>query len=83
MTKQKAGFVIRAVGGAIGIAKAVAAIDPTDAESLERRIATCKSCPNGCYLENPSRCDIEKGGCGCFLAAKWRIASEKCPRGHW
>lgn len=72
-----------AKAGAIGIAKAVLRIDPTDAETMRRRIATCEACPSGCYLTGPSRCDRTKGGCGCYLAAKWRVASENCPKGHW
>lgn len=80
---ETGGFVLRAIGGAVGIAKAVVRVEPTDAATLNHRIAVCRSCPDGCYLERPSRCDIAKGGCGCFLSAKWRIASERCPRGHW
>jgi hypothetical protein len=72
-----------AKAGAIGIAKAVLRIDPTSPEDLSRRVAICEACPSGCYLSGPSRCDRSKGGCGCFLAAKWRVASEKCPKGHW
>jgi len=76
-------FASRPVAGAVGIAKAVLGIEPADAETMQRRIATCEACPDGCYQTGPSRCDRANGGCGCFLAAKWRIASEKCPKGHW
>jgi len=80
---DRPGLMLRAVGGAIGIAKAVARIEPAEPAEVARRITICEACPSGCYLERPSRCDLAKGGCGCFLSAKWRIASERCPKQHW
>ena len=71
----------RAAAGAVGIAKAAIGIDPTDAETLERRRATCEACPSGLYVAG--KCDRAGGGCGCWLAMKWRIAAERCPKGHW
>lgn len=76
-------FLLRAVGAAVAIAKVAVRIEPTEPETLARRIATCQACPSGCFIESPAKCDRSKGGCGCFLAAKWRIAGERCPKGHW
>lgn len=76
-----AGLVIRAIGGAVGIAKATLGVDPATPETIEARRKTCESCPDGLY-EN-GRCDLRKGGCGCRLALKWKIDGERCPRGHW
>ena len=45
---------------------------------MERRMLICDKCPT----MTGSKCDIEKGGCGCFLPAKNRSDS-KCPQGRW
>lgn len=71
----------RMASGAVGIGKAIAGIDATEPTLQTMRIAICRSCPDDLY-EN-GICSLSGGGCGCVLAAKTRIASEKCPRGHW
>lgn len=67
--------------GVIGLAKASVGIDRSAETQTQARMAICKTCPSGLYKNG--RCDRSQGGCGCYLAAKWRIASEKCPKGHW
>lgn len=74
-------FFSAAPAGMVGIAKATLGIDPAPAETVEARRKTCESCPDGLYADG--RCDLRKGGCGCRLALKWKVAGERCPRGHW
>lgn len=73
--------LVRLGSGIVGIAKATLGIDPAPAETVEARRTTCESCPDGLYADG--RCDLRKGGCGCRLALKWKVAGERCPRGHW
>lgn len=49
-------------------------------ESLSKyRLEICFNCP----IRTGNKCDKEKGGCGCHLAAKTRSPSSKCPKGYW
>ena len=41
----------------------------------EARLRVCFTCPD----RNGKRCGL----CGCFLAAKTRMAGERCPAGLW
>lgn len=45
------------------------------AEELKRIKTICEKCDR----YSGGRCDL----CGCFLKAKWRLASEKCPLEKW
>lgn len=76
-----AAFLQRIKTGSIGLAKVAMGIDQADAERVESRRSICQACPSGLFLDG--KCDARKGGCGCLLAAKWRLAGERCPRGHW
>jgi hypothetical protein len=67
--------------GAAGIGKAVLGIDPAPQEVAERRLQVCQQCPSGLYAGG--MCKRSAGGCGCLLTAKVRVASERCPHGHW
>lgn len=44
--------------------------------SAAQRLAICKPCP---YRTRDNRCS----SCGCFIKAKVRVPSEKCPNGKW
>ena len=74
---QKPSILSRAIHGAAGIAKSLAAIDRADGPTIARRRAVCAACPHSGGLIN--HCDI----CGCALAAKIVINGEKCPVGKW
>ena len=72
--------------GAVGLAKSALGIDrATDAE-IKRRLDQCRQCPQATRsgkpkfakhqgLTNLSRCRL----CKCFVAAKAKISSERCP----
>jgi hypothetical protein len=76
-----AAFLKRIKAGSIGLAKVAVGMDKADADRVEERRSICQACPSGLFMNG--KCDASKGGCGCYLAAKWRVASEKCPKGHW
>lgn len=59
------------------------AIGKTQVESadVEFRQKACENCPAGLY--NFGICDEDKGGCGCTLFYKIRVAGEQCPKGYW
>jgi hypothetical protein len=41
-----------------------------------KRLAICNRCP---YRTRDNRCTL----CGCFVRAKTKVATEKCPNGYW
>jgi len=49
------------------------------------RLETCKSCDTlkQGKIFKLLECDIEKGGCGCFLAEKTKFVFEQCPKEKW
>jgi hypothetical protein len=53
----------------------------TDEETLEKRMAICKACPEWDKdgMGGTGRCRK----CGCSTQAKLRMASEKCPIDKW
>jgi hypothetical protein len=61
--------------GAAGLVKAALGLDRCDDATLEARRATCATCE---HLQD-GRCGL----CGCLLAAKQRLAGERCPAGKW
>jgi hypothetical protein len=83
------------VSGIVGLAKVAAQaagvpVDQADAATIAARRDFCRDCPhaskNPKYADRPSkgltrasRCDL----CKCNIAAKTRIASQKCPLGKW
>ena len=44
--------------------------------SASHRLRICKRCP---YLTRDARCTL----CGCFVRAKTKVPTEKCPNGYW
>ena len=48
-----------------------------DATETKRRLAVCSFCPF--FSSADKRCSE----CGCFIEAKARLATEKCPQGCW
>ena len=48
----------------------------TDAATQRRRAVICATCPNKTIL---NRCKK----CGCFVALKTKLKTEKCPEGKW
>ena len=64
-----------AVRGAIGIAKAYSGIGLADRRTAESRYMACQKCQHN----DLGRCII----CGCFVAAKVRNRSERCPVEQW
>jgi len=45
----------------------------------ETRTAICKSCS----IHHKNWCIKKRGGCGCYLPAKTKVKSEKCPIDKW
>jgi hypothetical protein len=72
---------VRAFDGLRGIAKAISGVDRASEETIEARLAVCRSCPSGLFRDGV--CDSRGGGCGCLLRYKVRLASESCPKSHW
>lgn len=68
------------ISGAVGLAKAELGIDKADDILIRKRKEICVLCPDGLY--DFGQC-TGMGGCNCYLAAKVKIAGQKCPKGHW
>ncbi len=71
----------RLVRGARGWAKLKLGKGLAPDQTVAERQAICEKCPSNCF--DFGICSEEKGGCGCILWAKARVASEVCPHGHW
>jgi tetratricopeptide (TPR) repeat protein len=70
------GLLRMAVSAARSMAKFLGSgLKTTPAPMLQRRLRTCAACPHHTGL----RCRL----CGCFTAAKARMAHEECPIGKW
>jgi hypothetical protein len=69
--------------GAKGLAKAAFRIDRADPQHVQERNALCQACPEArkCSKNATRKCFC--GVCDCFLPAKLRIKSEKCPLDKW
>tara|TARA_R110002051_G_scaffold126604_1_gene200202 strand:+ start:206 stop:796 length:591 start_codon:yes stop_codon:yes gene_type:complete len=67
------------IKGGAKLLKAELGIDAADEATMATRKALCLDCP----IYDFGVCLEEKGGCGCFVAAKVRIAGEECPKGKW
>ena len=80
----KKGFMGLLQGGA-KLLKAELGIDAADDETMAKRKGLCLSCPiydfGVCRETDDDGKDL--GGCGCFVAAKIKLAGEKCPKGKW
>ena len=65
----------RIVHGAAGLAKAALGLARATDETIADRTRLCRAC--GDYRHGFC------GRCGCLIAGKVRISSEKCPAGKW
>lgn len=70
------------VQGARGLVKA--AFTPVT-EMSEQRFSICLKCPYQLYDPESKKCDPTrtKGGCGCYMPAKVKLADHHCPKGLW
>ena len=69
----------RMVTGGVKLLKSELGVDAADEETMARRKAICLKCP----VYDFGVCVEEKGGCGCFVAAKIKLEGEECPKGKW
>lgn len=71
------------VHGAVGLTKAALHIDRADESVIEQRRSICRQCEYAqpCRSNPQKKCTCSE--CGCRLAAKTVIASERCPVGAW
>lgn len=63
------------IQGGAKLLKAELGIDAADEETMAMRKEICLGCP----VYDFGVCVEEKGGCGCFVAAKIKIKGEACP----
>ena len=75
---QRIGQLARGVKGMASYAIGKTQVHDADIEFRQR---SCENCPAGFY--NFGICDENKGGCGCTLFYKIRVAVEQCPKGYW
>ena len=61
--------------GAVKLAKAELGVDDVSLDVLQTRREICSSCEHNDF----GRCS----DCGCYLWAKTKLKSEKCPVGKW
>lgn len=75
----------QAVNGAIGVGKAFLGVDATEEDIVKARWTACSG--NSAEGGDVPKCDQNHYGqckhCGCYIAAKIRIANEQCPIGKW
>jgi len=71
--------LLRLIKGSAKLLKSELGIDAADEETMAERKALCLSCP----IYDFGVCVEEKGGCGCFVAAKVKLKSEACPLDKW
>lgn len=70
--------------GAYKLGKSVSGIDKTDLDELERRKDICASCKYNTSIMYENHLPISRcKKCGCFIPAKIRLKSEKCPANKW
>ena len=69
--------------GVIGLAKAAAGIGRADVDTVERRRALCRDCPEAvsCIGNIGRRCKCNL--CDCIIRAKTANRGEQCPMGKW
>lgn len=68
--------------GAIHLAGAIAGVNIADPQTIEARRRICLACEHRIgERRRPvmSQCRL----CSCFIAAKTRLADERCPAGKW
>lgn len=53
-------------------------------EEVERILNICRGCETAKkVMFGMIQCSAVKGGCSCFVNAKGRMETEKCPKGKW
>ncbi len=78
------------VHGAVALSKVAVGVDPAPPSIVAGRRDICRWCDQATRNSAPrfaahaglttfSRCRA----CGCFIAAKTRLAGERCPNGRW
>ena len=84
--KKKKGCSSCAKKGLLGLIKGGAkllkselGVDAADEETMAKRKEMCLGCP----IYDFGVCVEEKGGCGCFVAAKIKLKGEACPLSKW
>ena len=70
-----------AARGSFGMLRYITGSHTVPAEVVQERVRQCEACPDGIY--DFGVCREDRGGCGCVLFYKVRIAGERCPKGHW
>lgn len=70
-----ANIIQRVAHGAAGLAKAALGMERSDDATIAARYALCMACDRHAL----GVCTA----CGCFCAAKVRVAGEACPQGKW
>ncbi len=69
----------RVVAGAVGLVKALTGTGGSSAEQVAERLAVCGACPDRITTLGVDRCRL----CECVLAAKARVADQRCPAARW
>lgn len=72
------------LAGVVGLSKVAAGIDRASMGTVAFRRGVCRNCEHATVhisrgLTSMSRCLL----CGCFIGAKTRIRSERCPTRKW
>jgi len=67
------------IRGGAKLLKSELGVDAADEATMDKRKALCLKCP----IYDFGVCVEEKGGCGCFVAAKVKLKGEECPQGKW
>lgn len=82
------GIVRTIARGVVGLTQAALHLDPASPATAAGRLAHCRRCPHS--TKHPTRTAPDGlplvrfcGLCHCLLAAKTRLASARCPAGHW
>ena len=71
--------LIGLIKGGAKLLKAELGVDAADEATMAKRKSLCLECP----IYDFGVCVEEKGGCGCFVAAKIKLNGEECPKGKW
>jgi hypothetical protein len=80
----------KVIHGAVGLTKAALGVDAIPLEVMQARRDECRDCEHA--TRNPSpRYAVNKGltslsrcrKCDCLIAAKTKLAGERCPIGRW
>lgn len=77
---------IKEIGhGVVGIAKAGLKIDVPPQDVMDRRLDICNKCDDMYrqYVPGTDKHFKKCGKCKCYIQAKIRIYSEKCPLNKW